>query len=161
MLSRFAPQLMRRSSRSLCLRASSVVASHAARPRARLLLSPYGRFHAPLSTATVPPAEAEVARILVAFHEAQDTLAAISAKDTFRPSRGDDGVLWLDLGDKGHYSLTAQPDGRLLLFSPITGPQYYVHDPANKWFANPNDGHLMMELLVRELMHITSVYIDL
>ena len=35
------------------------------------------------------------------------------------------------------------------------------HDPENKWWANPNDGHLMVELLVRELMHITSVYIDL
>ena len=121
---------------------------------------------------TVPPrakadaanadvAKAEVERILAAFTVGQATLAEISAKDVFNPTLGDDGVLWLDLGEKGYYSLQAQPDGQLLLFSPITGPLYYAHDPENKWWANPNDGHLMVELLVRELMHITSVYIDL
>ena len=124
------------------------------------------------ASVTVPPrakaeasnadvAKAEVERILVAFTVGQATLAEISAKDVFNPTLGDDGVLWLDLGEKGYYSLQAQPDGQLLLFSPITGPLYYAHDPENKWWANPNDGHLMVELLVRELMHITSVYIDL
>lgn len=106
-------------------------------------------------------AKAEVERILAALTVGQATLAEISAKDVFNPTLGNDGVLWLDLGEKGHYSLQAQPNGQLLLFSPITGPLYYAHDPVNKWWANPNDGHLMVELLVRELMHVTSVYIDL
>ena len=170
LLARTARIVARSTSRSLYLRASSVASrASLARPQTCLLLSPCcPRLHAPLCTATAPPAKAEVApakaevaRILAAFSEAQDTLAAISAKDTFSPSIGDDGVLWLDLGEKGYYSLQAQPDGQLLLFSPITGPLYYVHDPANKWWASPNDGHLLVELLVRELMHITSVYIDL
>jgi frataxin-like iron-binding protein CyaY len=155
---RVVPRVALRASRSMYLRASlpSLV-----RPLA-LRHSPCGQhFHAPLCTATVPPAKVEVARILAAFTVGQATLAEISAKDTFNPTIGDDGVLWLDLGDKGYYSLQAQPDGQLLLFSPITGPLYYKHDPENKWWANPNDGHLMVELLVRELMHITSVYIDL
>ena len=160
---RVVPRLACRTSRSLYLRASSVAALPSlVRPRT-LLRSPCGqRLHAPLCTATEPrPADAEVARILAAFTVGQATLAEISAKDTFNPTIGDDGVLWLDLGDKGFYSLQAQPDGQLLLFSPITGPLYYKYDPANKWWDNPNDGHLMVELLVRELMHITSVYIDL
>ena len=42
-----------------------------------------------------------------------------------------------------------------------TGPLYYDYDPENKWWKNPIDGHLMVELLVRELMHSTSVYINL
>jgi len=38
---------------------------------------------------------------------------------------------------------------------------YYEYDPGNKWWSSPTDGHLMDELLVRELMHITSVYLNL
>ena len=164
---RVVPRLARRASRSVYLRASSIASLPSLVRPQTLRHSPCGqRLHAPLCTATVPPAnaevaKAEVARILAAFTVGQATLAEISAKDTFNPTIGDDGVLWLDLGDKGYYSLQAQPDGQLLLFSPITGPLYYTHDPENKWWANPNDGHLMVELLVRELMHITSVYIDL
>ena len=66
----------------------------------------------------MPPAKVEVARILAAFTVGQATLAEISAKDTFNPTIGDDGVLWLDLGDKGYYSLQAQPDGQLLRAPP-------------------------------------------
>lgn len=71
------------------------------------------------------------------------------------------GVLHLDLGDaKGHYSL--QKHGKqLLLFSPLSGPKYYDYDAGNGWWVAPDDGHLLDELLVRELMHITSVYLNL
>ena len=59
---------------------------------------------------------------------------------------GDDGVLLLDLGDKGQYSLQAEGE-KLLLFSPLSGPIYYVYDPANRWWSAPTDGHLLDELL--------------
>ena len=132
------------------------------------------------------PAKAEVTRILACFEDAKENCHS----GTFEPTLGDDGVLWLNLGDKGYYSLQAQPNGQLLLFSPITGvlaappawflergpgrlrgvsaggairagPMYYEYDPGNKWWSSPTDGHLMDELLVRELMHITSVYLNL
>ena len=80
--------------------------------------------------------------------------------DTFVPSLGEDGKLALDLGDKGWYSLE-EVGGQLLLFSPVSGPKYYDYDAANGWWSNPQDGHLLVELLVRELMHSTSVYINL
>eukprot|EP00966_Prymnesium_polylepis_P308414 7127283-Prymnesium_polylepis.1 len=83
-----------------------------------------------------------------------------ACSDTFEPSLGEDGVLVLDLGAKGQYSLQVAGQ-QLLLFSPITGPVYYNYDAENEWWSNANDGHLMVELLVRELMHITSVYINL
>jgi frataxin-like iron-binding protein CyaY len=80
--------------------------------------------------------------------------------DTFEPTLGDDGVLVLDLGDKGQYSL--QPEGtRLLLFSALSGPKYYAFDSGNRWWAAEDDGHLLDELLVRELMHVTSVCLNL
>lgn len=46
------------------------------------------------STETLSPAQAEVARVLGAFEEAKE-----SCSDTFEPEMGDDGVLWLNLGD--------------------------------------------------------------
>ena len=81
--------------------------------------------------------------------------------ETFEPSLGDDGVLTLDLGDKGQYSLQAMGADQLLLFSPVVGPKYYSYDPANRWWCSAEDGHLLDELLVRELMHSTSVYLAL
>ena len=80
--------------------------------------------------------------------------------DAFEPSITD-GKLLLDLGEKGQYGLEEASGGRLLLFSPISGPKYYVWDQSNRWWSSPDDGHLMDELLVRELMHITSVYLNL
>ena len=50
---------------------------------------------------------------------------------------------------------------RLLLFSPLSGPKYYSYDAANGWWSAPDDGHLLDELLVRELMHTTSVCLNL
>lgn len=92
---------------------------------------------------------------MVAFEDARD-----ATSDTFEPKIGDDGVLWLNLGDKGWYSLQ-EYNGQLMMFSPISGPQYYDYDTVNRWWSSPADGHLLVELLVRELMHITSVYINL
>ena len=67
-------------------------------------------------TTEVPGAKAEVARIMKAFEEARDSCLS----GTFEPTLGDDGVLWLNLGEKGYYSL--QESGQqLLLFSPVTG----------------------------------------
>lgn len=87
--------------------------------------------------------------------------AATSCSDTFKPSLSESGgMLSLDLGDKGQYSLQLDGEG-LLLFSPVIGPKRYIYDPANDWWANPDDGHQLIELLVRELMHSTSVYINL
>ena len=99
--------------------------------------------------------EAAIARINKAFVEAKEGCA-----DVFEPTLGDDGVLLLDLGPKGQYSLQAS-NGRLLLFSPLVGPKYYDYDPSNRWWYAPEDGHLLDELLVRELMHITSIYLNL
>ena len=96
----------------------------------------------------------------------QTVLAALldgkeSCFETFEPSLGADGVLLLDIGDKGTYSLQATDGGQLLLFSPVAGPKYYNYDAGNGWWSCPQDGHLMIELLVRELMHSTSVCINL
>ena len=86
--------------------------------------------------------------------------AAESSPETFVATVDADGVLTVDLGDKGTYSMQAH-DGRLLVFSPISGPCYYEFDAGNKWWSAPDDGHLLDEKLVREMMHITSVYLNL
>jgi len=72
-----------------------------------------------------------------------------------------DGKLLLDLGPKGQYSLEETADGRLCLFSPISGPRYYDFDQENGWWSNRQDGHLLYELFVREIMHITAVCVNL
>ena len=81
--------------------------------------------------------------------------------DVFEPALQADGVLLLDLGSKGQYSLQPAEDEQLLLFSPISGPKYYAYDTSNRWWCAVDDGHLLDELLVRELMHTTSVYLNL
>ena len=86
--------------------------------------------------------------------------AAESCHDTFNPEIDANGHLIVDLGDKGTYSM--QDDrGRLLLFSPVSGPCHYEFDAGNRWWSAPDDGHLLDEKLVREMMHITSVYLNL
>ena len=56
-----------------------------------------------------------------AFEEARDSCRS----GTFEPTIGDDGVLWLNLGEKGYYSLQESHGQQLLLFSPITGARSY------------------------------------
>ena len=90
-----------------------------------------------------------------ALNDAKD-----ACSDTFEPTLGADGVLWLSLGSRGYYSLQ-EHNGQLLLFSPITGPLYYEYDKENEWWKSPTDGHLLHDLLVRELMHLTSVCLNL
>lgn len=85
----------------------------------------------------------------------------VGCSDTFEPALGADGKLVLDLGSKGSYSLEAAAGGQLLLFSPVAGPKYYDYDEGEAMWRSPEDGHLMVELLVRELMHSTSVCINL
>lgn len=98
----------------------------------------------------------EIERIMSALQDGKDACC-----DTFQPRMEADGTLLLDLGDKGQYSLQKAGDAQLLLFSPMSGPLYYKYDPENNWWKNSTDGHLLVELLVRELMHTTSVYINL
>ena len=86
--------------------------------------------------------------------------AAESTHETMVPTVGEDGILVIDLGEKGQYSLQSY-NGQLILFSPVSGPCYYSYDLGNKWWYDPNDGHLMDEKLVREMMHITAVYLNL
>ena len=105
-----------------------------------------------------------------AAHAAQDTLRDVFA--AFEEARGattdffepqlKDGELVLDLGPKGQYSLSqVAGQQQIMLFSPISGPQMYRFDADNGWWANELDGHLLNDLLVREIMHITSVYLNL
>ena len=85
--------------------------------------------------------------------EADDSLASLSSLS--------DGILTLDLGSaKGQYTFQ-EFNGQLLLFSPLSGPKYYTYDAGNRWWCAIDDGHLLDELLVRELMHVTSVYLNL
>jgi len=53
---------------------------------------------------------------------------------TFEPTLGHDGVLWLNLGDNGYYTIQSLPNGQQLLFSPITG---VLAAPA-AWLSNHN-----------------------
>ena len=111
-----------RSSRML-LRVPAIQCSAGALVPARALLGSFQRVplrpeekrQRALFCTEVTVARKEVNRIMAAFEEARD-----STPDKFEPSIGDDGVLWLDLGDKGWYSLQ-ETDSQLLLFSPITG----------------------------------------
>ena len=99
-----------------------------ARPAAASITLPRQPFscrRAGLCNEAASPAIAEVARILACFEEAKE-----SCGDTFEPTLNDDGVLWLNLGEKGYYSLQAQPDGQLLLFSPITGAHCTAASPS-------------------------------
>lgn len=99
------------------------------------------------SSAASGTPEAAIARIHAAFIESGD-----ACNDTFKPSLGEDGILLLDLGDKGQYSLQAADGGQLLLFSALSGPKYYTFDAGNGWWVAKDDGHVLDELLVRELM---------
>jgi hypothetical protein len=83
-----------------------------------------------------------------------------TCNETFNPTLDVNGILVVDLGAKGQYSMQAS-DGQLLLFSPVSGPCYYNYDTANLWWFDPSDGHLLDEKLVREMMHITSVFLNL
>lgn len=90
---------------------------------------------------------ATIRRLLSVMTEARD-----GCSDRFEPTMGDDGVLHLDLGpEKGQYSIQESPGGTLLLFSPLSGPKYYTYDEENGWWSDPSDGHLLDELLVREV----------
>ena len=120
-------------------------ATAAAAPRVRMLSS-----FAPESAAAC------IVRVHAVMLDAQG-----GCSDTFEPSISDDGVLTLDLGAKGQYSLQPHEQDKILLFSPIAGPKIYAFDPSNRWWSATDDGHLMDELLVRELMHITSVCLNL
>lgn len=99
--------------------------------------------------------QAAVQRLLGVMEE-----AASGCSDTFQPSINGDGHLVVDLGSKGQYSMQAE-GAKLLVFSPVSGPCYYQYDSANRWWSDPTDGHLLDEKLVREMMHITSVYLNL
>lgn len=101
------------------------------------------------------PAEKCVSTIYAALLDSKE-----ATRDTFDPTM-QGAQLVLHLGEKGQYSLEPTPDGRLCLFSPVSGPRWYEYDKDNAWFANKQDGHLLIELLVRELMHSTSVYVNL
>ena len=109
-----------------------------------------------LATAVGPETpEAAIRRLHAVMLEAAD-----NSHETFVPTVGDDGMLVVDLGDKGQYSFQ-EHNGQLILFSPVSGPCYYAFDGGNRWWTDPNDGHLLDEKLVREMMHITSVYLNL
>jgi frataxin-like iron-binding protein CyaY len=105
------------------------------------------------------PAATPADAFILSVHRAlEDGKGATS--ETFEPRITEAGVLELNLGEKGYYTL-ARADDRLLLFSPTSGPKYYVFDAENDWWVSPDDGHLLVEILVRELMHTTSVCINL
>ena len=98
-------------------------------------------------------------QIMGALEEAK---SAIGTSEVFEPSMQPDGTLLLELGPKGQFSLQALDGGaQLLFFSPISGPKYYEWDSENLWWHSTQDGHQLVEIMVRELMHITSVYINL
>jgi len=107
------------------------------------------------SAATPAAAHRWIKKIHKALEEARD-----ATQETFSPSLTDESYLLLDLGAKGQYSLQVEGE-QLLLFSAASGPRYYVYDAENDWWYNKEDGHLLIELLVRELMYSTSVYINL
>ncbi|KAG8470719.1 hypothetical protein KFE25_009140 [Diacronema lutheri] len=102
-------------------------------------------------------ADAELRRIHVAladaFGEDKATLA--------------DGRVQLDLGPSiGYYSISSEVSGRpavpkILLTSPVSGARWYVWDAPNESWSSPDDGHHLVELFVRELMHSTARYVNL
>ena len=109
-----------------------------------------------LTTAAGPETpEAAIRRLHTVMLDAAD-----STHETFVPTVASDGILTVDLGDKGQYSFQ-EHNGQLMLFSPVSGPCCYTYDGGNRWWTDPNDGHLLDEKLVREMMHITSVYLNL
>lgn len=75
--------------------------------------------------------------------------------------------LSLDLGaEKGVYVIMREPrtsthPERLCLASPVSGARWYVYDVPHKAWVSPDDGHHLIELFVRELVHSTARYIDL
>lgn len=77
------------------------------------------------------------------------------------------GKLELDLGPAiGFYSLSSETSGRppvekILLTSPVSGARWYVFDGAEKSWRSQADGHHLVELFVREIMHSTSRYVNL
>jgi frataxin-like iron-binding protein CyaY len=79
--------------------------------------------------------------------------------ETFEPTLDERGVLSLEC-TAGTYSLEAT-EGRILLFSPISGPKYYEWDAENAWWYHAADGHQLVELLVREIMHTTGACVNL
>jgi frataxin-like iron-binding protein CyaY len=78
-----------------------------------------------------------------------------------------DGKIDLDLGAAiGCYSLSSETSGnppiqKILLVSPVSGARWYEWDASNECWASPDDGHQLVELLVREVMHSTARYVNL
>lgn len=66
-------------------------------------------------------------------------------------------ALTLDLGARGTYGLEALSAERIRLFSPVSGPREYAWDDSELWFV-ASDGHVLDELLVRELL---PIYVNL
>ncbi len=66
-------------------------------------------------------------------------------------------TLTLELGARGTYGLEALSAERIRLFSPVSGPREYAWDKSERWFV-ASDGHVLDELLVRELL---PIYVNL
>ena len=161
------PAARRQAAAALPVLARSRAASAFARAAPRRYAAGAGQLNgqqnsAASSSASPPPslsaAEAAAARTIAevarAFEDARD-----ATTETFEPTLDERGVLSLEC-TAGTYSLEAT-EGRILLFSPISGPKYYEWDAENAWWYHAADGHQLVELLVREIMHTTGACVNL
>lgn len=77
------------------------------------------------------------------------------------------GKVELNLGPAiGYYTLSSETSGnppvaKILLASPVSGAHWYVWDAANASWCCPDNGHHLVELFVREVMHSTARYVNL
>eukprot|EP00472_Partenskyella_glossopodia_P002155 CAMPEP_0197527554 /NCGR_PEP_ID=MMETSP1318-20131121/22117_1 /TAXON_ID=552666 /ORGANISM="Partenskyella glossopodia, Strain RCC365" /LENGTH=78 /DNA_ID=CAMNT_0043082273 /DNA_START=170 /DNA_END=403 /DNA_ORIENTATION=- len=64
------------------------------------------------------------------------------------------GSLCITIGNPGSYMFNARPKQKdVQMFSPISGQMYtYRYDKGTSEWISVDDGHLMVELLTRELL---------
>jgi len=84
-------------------------------------------------------------------------MAAFAGLDGVATSH-DNGVVVIDLGDKGAFQLAPNTDARTVsLLSPVSGAQTYKWDARAEAWKHVDDGHDVTGLLVRDYLRAGCV----
>ena len=77
-----------------------------------------------------------------------------------------DGEVTINLGpEAGTYKLASGTgkagQEQIMMSSPVSGARWYEWDPTEKSWVSPDDGHHLVEMMSREIVHSTHRYVDL
>lgn len=88
-----------------------------------------------------------------AFGQYQGTEPRVAVVDSYRDETGTEDVLHVHIRDFGDYVFKTNKAEQLIqLTSPKSGVWNYAYDPDNDRWVCSKDGHLVDELLLREIL---------